>query len=123
MWHEPLKKKVFGFDEWHFDRYARKIKVPLQYRYIKSGHTMNPTCPRVSPYICLDTKNRVLLGDHALEEKLIDMEKSNCPVSKEYKMYLQELQLLYCHLFRQPLKSWQQFTRNLSEEFSGIRRK
>lgn len=111
-------KKRLGFDEWYFDRYARKIHVPLQFGYAISGRTMNPSTPIVSPYLCLDKNSRIILKDLHMEDKLRMMSESSETAIQHYISYIQEIQMLYCRLFHKPIKSWQQFTRDLCKTFS-----
>ncbi len=109
--------KQLGFDEWYFDKQARKINVPLNYCYIRSGHTLNNSAAHVSPYICLDLKNRILTNDIDLNKKLKFLLHEESPSCKAYKLYLTEIQLLYCSLFSKPIKGLLPFVTSLNKQF------
>lgn len=113
---EGIKQR--GFDEWYFDKQARKINVPLDYCYIRSGFTMSETSTSVSPYICLDVKNRISMQDIDLNEKINFLLNDNGPATRNYKLYLTEIQLLYCTLFSKPIKGLLPFVTALSKRFS-----
>ncbi|CEG55708.1 hypothetical protein [Legionella fallonii] len=107
-----------GFDEWHFDKQARKMNIPLDYCYIKSGHTMSTTTSMVSPYICLDLKNRILFKDIQLKEKLTALLGSHELSARRYKQYITQIQLLYCALFSKPIKGTLPFVLSMSKRLS-----
>ena len=117
-WKYNTPYKKHGFDEWYFDKQARKLNVPLNYCYIKSGCTMSDAMSVVSPYLCLDVKNRILLKDLHLIEKLTVMKNYNLNAVQYYRKYLMEIQLLYCSLFSKPIKGLYPFILSLSKQFS-----
>lgn len=110
--------KKLGFDEWYFDKQARKINVPLDYCYVQSGRSMNINATNVSPYICLDLNNRIVMKDLDIKMKLNLLLHENCSAVINYKRYLTEIQLLYCSLFSKPIKGLLPFVMTLHQKFS-----